>query len=46
VLLTIVTPFTPDPPSPASFAVQALVMYFALAWASAWSVGERLRSKT
>jgi len=46
ILLTIVTPFAPDPPSPAAFAVQALVMYFALAWAGAWSVGEPLRSKT
>jgi hypothetical protein len=43
VLLTIVTPFTPDPPSPTAFAIQALVMYFALAWASAWSIGEPLR---
>ena len=42
VLLTIVTPFTPDPASPAAFAVQALVLYGALAWASAWSVGEPL----
>ena len=42
VLLTIMTPFTPDPASPAAFAVQALVLYGALAWASAWSVGEPL----
>ena len=42
VLLTIVTPFMPDPPSTAAFAVQALVMYFVLAAASAWSVGEPL----
>ena len=46
VVLTIVTPFSPDPPSPAVFAVQALVLYLALAWGSAWSVGEALRSKT
>jgi len=46
VLLTIVTPLSPDPPSPAVFAVQALVLYLALAWGSAWSVGEPLRSKT
>jgi hypothetical protein len=46
ILVTIVTPFMPDPPSPAVFAVQALVLYVALAWASAWSVGEPLRSKT
>lgn len=45
VLVTLATPFAPDPTSPASFAVQALVSYFALAWASAWSVGETLRSK-
>jgi hypothetical protein len=42
VLLTIATPFTPDPASPAAFAVQALVLYGALAWASAWSIGESL----
>lgn len=42
VLLTIATPFTPDPASPAAFAVQALVLYGALAWASDWSVGESL----
>ena len=41
-LLTIVTPFMPDPASPAVFAVQALVLYCVLAWASAWSVGESL----
>ena len=41
-LLTIVTPFVPDPASPAVFAVQALVLYCVLAWASAWSVGESL----
>jgi hypothetical protein len=41
-LLTIATPFSPDPASPAAFAVQALVLYFALAWAGAWSVGEQL----
>jgi hypothetical protein len=40
VLLTIATPFMPDPASPRAFAIQALVSYFALAWASAWSVGE------
>ena len=45
VALTIVTPFAPDPPSTAAFAIQALVLYFALAWGSAWSVGEALRSK-
>jgi len=39
-LVTIVTPFAPDPSSPTSFAIQALVMYGVLAWASAWSVGE------
>lgn len=39
-LLTIATPFVPDPPSTTAFAVQALVLYFVLAWASAWSVGE------
>lgn len=38
--VTIATPFMPDPASPTAFAVQALVAYFALAWASAWSVGE------
>lgn len=42
VLITIVTPFMPDPSSPAAFAVQALVMYGVLAWASGWSVGESL----
>jgi hypothetical protein len=42
VLLTIVTPFMPDPASPTVFAIQALVLYCALAWASAWSVGESL----
>jgi hypothetical protein len=41
-LLTVATPFMPDPASPAVFAVQALVLYCALAWASAWSVGESL----
>jgi hypothetical protein len=41
-LLTIVTPFMPDPASPTAFAIQALVAYGALAWASAWSVGESL----
>lgn len=41
-LLTIVTPFMPDPASPTAFAVQALVLYGALAWASAWSAGESL----
>jgi membrane-bound metal-dependent hydrolase YbcI (DUF457 family) len=40
VLLTVTTPFMPDPASPTAFAVQALVAYCALAWASAWSVGE------
>jgi len=46
VLLTIVTPFAPDPPSTTAFAIQALVLYFVLAGASAWSVGESLaRSK-
>lgn len=42
VLLTVVTPFMPDPASPTAFAIQALVSYAALAWASAWSVGESL----
>jgi hypothetical protein len=42
VLLTIATPFMPDPAGPTAFAVQALVAYGALAWASAWSVGESL----
>jgi hypothetical protein len=41
-LVTIVTPFMPDPASPTAFAVQALVAYCVLAWASAWSVGESL----
>ena len=41
-LLTVVTPFMPDPASPAAFAVQALVLYCVLAWAGAWSVGESL----
>jgi hypothetical protein len=41
-LLTVATPFMPDPASPTAFAVQALVAYCALAWASAWSVGESL----
>lgn len=40
VLLTVATPFMPDAASPTAFAVQALVAYFALAWASAWSVRE------
>lgn len=44
-LLTVVTPFMPDPASPTAFAVQALVLYCALAWASAWSVGESLFRK-
>jgi hypothetical protein len=39
-LLALATPFMPDPASPTAFAVQALVAYFALAWASGWSVGE------
>ena len=38
-VVTVVTPFMPDPASPTAFAVQALVLYCALAWASAWSVG-------
>jgi hypothetical protein len=38
VLLTIVTPFMPDPSSPTVFAIQALVSYGVLAAASAWSV--------
>lgn len=41
-LLTIVTPFMPDPSSPTVFAIQALVMYGVLAWASGWSAGESL----
>jgi hypothetical protein len=41
-LLTVLTPFMPDPASPTAFAVQALVLYGALAWASSWSVGESL----
>jgi hypothetical protein len=41
-LITIATPFMPDPSSPAVFAVQALVLYGVLAWAAAWSVGESL----
>jgi hypothetical protein len=41
-LLTIVTPFMPDPASPTVFAIQALVLYCVLAGASAWSVGESL----
>lgn len=45
-LLTIATPFMPDPPSPTAFAVQALVLYCALAWASAWSVGEPVFRRT
>lgn len=44
-LLTVVTPFMPDPASPTAFAVQALILYCALAWASAWSVGESLFRK-
>ena len=43
VLLTILTPFMPDPASPAAFAIQALVLYCALAWVSAWSVAPRAR---
>jgi hypothetical protein len=39
-LLTIATPFMPDPSSPTAFAIQALVLYCVLAWTSAWSVGE------
>lgn len=39
-VVTIVTPFMPDPASPTAFAVQALVAYGALAWLSGWSVGE------
>ena len=42
VVLTIITPFMPDPASPTAFAIQALVLYCALAWASSWSVGESL----
>ena len=45
-LLTIATPFMPDPSSPTAFAVQALVLYCALAWASAWSVGEPVFGRT
>lgn len=45
-LLTVVTPFMPDPASPTAFAVQALILYCALAWASAWSVGESLFRKS
>jgi membrane-bound metal-dependent hydrolase YbcI (DUF457 family) len=41
-LLTVLTPLMPDPASPTAFAVQALVLYGALAWASSWSVGEPL----
>jgi hypothetical protein len=37
VLLTIVTPFMPDPANPTVFAIQALVSYCVLAAASAWS---------
>jgi hypothetical protein len=40
MLVTIITPFMPDPASPTAFAIQALVMYCVLAWASAWSAGE------
>ncbi|HEY7642245.1 MAG TPA: hypothetical protein VH814_21105 [Steroidobacteraceae bacterium] len=40
VLLTVATPFMPDPASPTVFAIQALVSYGALAWAGAWSVGD------
>ena len=36
-VLTIVTPFMPDPSSPTVFAMQALVSYCVLAGASAWS---------
>lgn len=47
VLLTVATPFMPDATSPTAFAVQALGAYFALAWASAWSVRESLfKSRT
>jgi hypothetical protein len=42
VLLTIATPFMPDPASPTAFAVQALIGYGVLAWAGGWSVGESL----
>jgi hypothetical protein len=42
VVVTIVTPFMPDPSSPAAFACQALVSYGVLAAASAWSVRESL----
>ena len=43
VLLTVLTPFMPDPATPTAFAVQAFVAYCALAWVSAWSVGPRAR---
>jgi hypothetical protein len=36
-VVTVITPFMPDPPSTTAFAVQALVLYFALAWASSWA---------
>lgn len=36
VALTLATPFMPDPPSPSSFAVQALVFYLVLAAAAEW----------
>lgn len=39
-VVTIATPFMPDPASPTAFAVQALVAYGALAWASKWCAGE------
>jgi len=37
VLLTIITPFMPDPSSPTVFAIQALASYCVLAAGSAWS---------
>lgn len=45
-LVTLTTPFMPDPASPTAFAIQALVAYFALALASAWSVGELSRNRS
>jgi hypothetical protein len=45
-LVTLTTPFMPDPASPTAFAIQALVAYIALALASAWSVGELNRNRT
>ena len=44
VAFTVATPFFPDPPSTAAFAVQALVSYGLLALAAEW-IGRRREPK-